>query len=268
MNIYIPTYKRLDRQPTLHALAAAGVPTTLVVRHEEYQQALDLAQKVSKTTGAAVFVAPITSPVNGIHETRQWIVDNAAGDKVIMMDDDLDFACRGYRKDNPLYLSRATPEDLYKAVYWMYDQLNDFALAGLGAREGNNRKPTSTDKCSRMMRAWGLRKDVFCNHGIRFDRVNGIEDFDVILQFLENGYENIISNVYVTNQAGSNTAGGCSTFRTLEYQKQQAELLQSLHPQFVKTVQKETKTAWGGAIRTDVNVQWKKAFNSYKGTPR
>ena len=39
--------------------------------------------------------------------------------------------------------------------------------------------------------------------------------------------------------------------------------LAALHPDFVKVVEKYTKTSWGGGIRTDVRIAWKKAYESY-----
>jgi hypothetical protein len=228
-----------------------------VARSEEAVQAATAAQNAKNTR---VFVLP--HPVNGIGETRQAIIDNHVGDKIIMMDDDLTFACRGKRTDNPLYLSPMDDASLHNAITWMWDGLDDYHLVGLGAREGNNRKPEPEEKCCRMMRAWGLRIDTFRKHKFDFTRINCMEDFDVILQFLTHGYENIVSNVFVTNQAGSNTAGGCQTYRTLEVQGEAAKTLASLYPEFVKVVEKETKTAWGGGKRLDVNVQWKKAYAS------
>jgi len=48
----------------------------------------------------------------------------------------------------------------------------------------------------------------------------------------------------------------------MEVQSQGAERLKELHPDVVEVVEKETKTAWGGATRKDVKVQWKKAFKT------
>jgi hypothetical protein len=44
-----------------------------------------------------------------------------------------------------------------------------------------------------------------------------------------------------------------------------AKGLAELHPGFVKVVRKETKGAWGGGERVDVQIQWKKAWESSRG---
>jgi hypothetical protein len=70
----------------------------------------------------------------------------------------------------------------------------------------------------------------------------------------------VVLNNWCNNQAeGSSADGGCSTYRTPELQAQAARLLAELHAPYVKVVEKETKTAWGGGTRTDVMIQWKRA---------
>ena len=71
---------------------------------------------------------------------------------------------------------------------------------------------------------------------------------------------NVCLNEWVHNQGGSGSAGGCSTYRTPEIQAEAAHKLHEHHRPFVKVVKKTTKTAWGGGERTDVIVQWKKAY--------
>jgi hypothetical protein len=249
--IYIPTYKRLDRQPTAKCLRDVGAYFALVVRPEEAEQAVAM--------GYDIRVLPAS--VSNIGQTRQWIMDNAEDDAVLMMDDDLAFAVRGKREDNPLYLSNATRDDVRRMITWMYEQLTDkYALVGISAREGNNRKPEATEMNTRMMRCWGIHVPTFKKVGASFETMPCMEDFDVFLTFLTNGYPNLVSNTWTTNQAGSNTDGGCSTYRTLEVQGQAAEALAAKYPGIVKAVEKETKTAWGGGRRKDVTVYWKKAY--------
>lgn len=262
MRVYIPTYQRLDRQPTAEALVKAGVNVVLVVRPEEYPKAVEVAAKLVVRHGTPVKVWQLPATVANIGQTRQWIMENADDVIVVMMDDDLVFARRGLRDDNPLYLSSCDNGDIYWMVEWMYGTVPDYALAGISAREGNNRKEGQFETCARMMRAWAIHRQTFFDIGARFDNLPCIEDFDVILHFLVNGYDNIINNIYTTNQAGSNVAGGCSTYRTLEVQADAARALAAKYPEFVKAVTKTTKGSWGGGERVDVNIQWKKAFKS------
>lgn len=262
MKVYIPTYKRLDRQLTAEALAKAGVPVCLVVRPEEAPGAAGVAAKLSQQYKTAVQVAQLPEGIENIGQTRQWVMENTDEEIVIMMDDDLVFARRGLREDNPLYLSPCEDVDINTMVEWLYRTVPDYALAGISAREGNNRKEGSYESCARMMRAWAIHRPTFEQIDARFDLLPCIEDFDVILKFLTNGYANIINNEFTTNQAGSNVDGGCSTYRTLEVQADAARALAAKYPLFVQTVEKTTKGAWGGGTRTDVKIFWKKAYQS------
>ena len=114
-----------------------------------------------------------------------------------------------------------------------------------------------------MMRVLGYNKKYLEREQITFGRIPVMEDFDITLQLLRRGYPNMILNHWVHNQGGSDTTGGCSTFRTPELQEKAANMLKEFHPNFVKVVEKETKTSWGGKKRTDVTVYWKKAYKSY-----
>jgi hypothetical protein len=48
----------------------------------------------------------------------------------------------------------------------------------------------------------------------------------------------------------------------LEVQAAAAEALAAKYPGIVKAVEKETKGSWGGGVRKDVTVYWKKAYAS------
>jgi hypothetical protein len=259
MRVFIPTYKRLNRQPTLQALNAAGVATVLVVRPEEAQEALDLARSLNlAANGGQVFVLP--EGITNLAQTRQVLMENVEDDVVFMMDDDLSFAVRGKREDNPLYLSTAEASDIQEMVEKVYEYCKKEGLAGVSMREGNNRKEEEVDYCSRMCRAWAVHMPTFRAIGAKFEQYPSVEDFDITLQFLLAGKRNAVLNNFTTNQYGSNTEGGCSEYRTMDVQKEAAEALARKYPLFVKTVSKETKTSWGGETRVDVHVQWKKAY--------
>ena len=82
----------------------------------------------------------------------------------------------------------------------------------------------------------------------------------MLLQSLTRGFSNVVLNDYCQNQGGSNTSGGCSTYRTPEVHADACYHLEELFPKFVTVVDKTTKAAWGGGTRKDVRVQWKKAL--------
>lgn len=218
----------------------------------------------SDVVGAYVVKTPIE--INGIGPTRQWIIDQAQDKKIVMLDDDLVFAAR--REDEPTKFREATSGELSTLIGNIDALLNNYAHVGVATREGGNRDTDDYRLNTRLLRVLAYRTDVLRNEGIRFDRLELMEDFDVALQLLRAGYANIKINWMVHNQRSSNSPGGCSTYRTLEKQSQAARGLRDYHPKFVSVVQKTTKTAWNGATRDDCIIQWKRAFCAdTAGTP-
>jgi hypothetical protein len=150
----------------------------------------------------------------------------------------------------------------------MFEELEDilrgFAHTGVAMREGANRNTDRRMYATRMARVIGYNLVKARKAGLRFDRVPGMDDFDATLQLLKQGHANVVINWMVQNQGGSQTLGGCSTWRTMETQSAAARKLAELHPGYVKVVQKHTKTSWQGQAREDVIVQWKRCLNDHE----
>jgi hypothetical protein len=247
MRIFVPSRGRWALPHTLTRLPESILKrTTLVVPPDEYDNYHSVYPDVH-----------IAAPgVYSIGAVRQWITEQA--DKVCMVDDDLTFATR--RGDEPNKFRPATMGEIGDMFYVIEAMLREDPHIGVATREGGNVFTGNVKFNTRILRILAYDTNVLRKHGIRFDRMEIMEDFDVALQLLELGYANYCINWIVHDQKGSGTYGGCSTYRTLESQAEAAHKLKALHPEFVKVIQKETKTAWGGGTRTDVRISWKKAY--------
>jgi hypothetical protein len=248
MEIYIPTRNRVF-QETFSSLPEAFQKMVVFVT--------PWGDDCIRGTARVLRTPP---EIQGIGPTRQWIIDNAKSNKIVMLDDDLVFATR--RKDAPTKFIPSTPEDIALLFTVIGNRLNNYAHVGVATREGGNRDITDGVVNTRLLRILAYRVDMLRAESIRFDRLEFMEDFDVTLQLLRAGYENFKINWIVHNQRSSNAPGGCSTYRTLEGQSKAARELKRYHPEFVSVVTKTTKTAWNGATRDDVTIQWKRAFDS------
>lgn len=254
MEVFIPTLARPNRQETWKNLPdVVRERTTLLVNYEDSN---------NYTRYPHILLPP---EVKGIGKVRQWVIENA-GPKVVMLDDDLRFAVR--RTDDPTKFQDATQDEITKMFEGISAALNVYAHVSVSTREGGNRNTADFVWDTRLLRVLAYRTDILQRKGISFDRLPVMEDFDVTLQLLREGYSNVALNWIVQDQLGSNLAGGCSTYRTLAVQRKAALELQALHPDFVTVVTKQTKTAWQGQERTDVRIQWKKARDSYRGVHR
>jgi len=257
MDIIIPSSGRPDRQPTLEQLVRAGLRPILLVQFNEFSM-------YKECWGSIARVHPLPPSITTIAPTRQWILEHVGeSDRFCMVDDDLWFYTR--REEDRGRLRELTPYELREGFQTLDDLLKPdmvrhVAHAGFAAREGANRNTDPYIYNTRIMRVLGYRRSTLIDENIRFDAVEVMEDFHVALSLLEKGYGNVVANNWCHNQAGSGAQGGCSVWRTPELQARAAHRLAELHPGLVRVVQKETKTAWGGGVRTDVVVQWKKAF--------
>lgn len=253
MLIFVHSSGRADISlPTLDHLLAGPLhkQVRLVVQDREAKAYAARHPKVK------TIVLP--SKIRRLSPTRQWLLENSPTDKFILMDDDLAFACR--RHDDPTRFLHSEPEETAKALIKMEGLLDKFAHVGMLGREGGNRVTEPIVYCTRMMRVLGYRKSIVHDKvGARFDRLPIKQDFDMTLQLLRAGYDNAVLATHVQNQAGSNTSGGCSVYRNPGMMRTASIQLAKLHPGFVKVVEKETKAAWGGGVRTDVQIAWKKA---------
>lgn len=256
MKLYIPTVGRAGRLETLRPFIGGMVPkqsVALVVGHDD---------KAGYPANFEILRTP--KGLSGIGPTRQWIVDNhdvhKYGGKMCMLDDDLRFAKR--RTDDPSKFTDMSALDFADMFRCISETLETYAHVGVCAREGGNRNHHNM-LSTRMLRVLAHDVRVLKKEGIRYDELPVMEDFNVCLRLLRAGYPNIVLAAWTQdNVGGSNSSGGCSTYRTMELQAQGAQMLYERHPNFVKLVQKTTKTAWGGGTRTDVQVQWKNAYRS------
>lgn len=252
MDIVIPSRGRshLD-MASVRALEEAGLNVSVVVPVSEVR---DYTRWSSGTTRI------LACPATGIANTRQWIVDNVGNDATVcMVDDDLTFFHR--RSDDPTKLRAITPEELCAAFDQLERTLSDSVPhAGFATREGANRNTDALHWNTRILRVLAYHRPTLVKEGITFGRMLVMEDFDVALRLLRTGRHNVILNNFAHNQPGSGTEGGCSVYRTMEVQAEAAHQLAKLHPGFVRVVEKETKTSWGGQKRTDVQISWKKAL--------
>lgn len=263
MHLFIHTLGRVNKQDTLKFLSQDLRNRLFFVIQEKE---LDKWSLVGKPAGSQLLVLP--PAITTLSPTRQYILEYAAGqgmDKIVMMDDDLRFSKRDLqaKAEEKTKLHQASPAEVqYLFDCILEDALDEHCHAGVSAREGNNHNEQKYARITRMMRVLAYRPKAVLDLGCRFDRLCTKQDFDMTLQLLRAGKPNYVTYAYAQDQGGSQVSGGCATYRTPQMMAEDSYHLANLHPGFVKVVLKETKGAWGGGVRTDVTIAWKKAFLS------
>lgn len=203
----------------------------------------------------------MVAPVKGISATRQWIMDYHVGSgKLLMFDDDLKFAKR--RLDDPTKFEAIPPQDWRMAAMLdlMWDALDDAPVVGLASRGGANRDTRPWRLNQRLFDVMGFNMHVVRSEGFRYQK-RFMEDFDLQLQFLTAGYPTLMLNAYTKDDFGSNTDGGCSTYRDAYGQMLASLELWEDWSDYVGI--RKVKSTWDGiGQRYDVTVQWSKAFKA------
>lgn len=258
MEVFIPSRSRWQRSKTLEALRTAKRRHEGWDRNKVYLVVPEAQQRKYRRLAAQHRIAVLGCPEDGIAATRRWIGEQAT-DRFLMLDDDLIFNRRRDMKDPKLYPFNDT--DMGHMLLYVSRMLDYFAHVSIGPRQFNNHI-TTEDKfpffeVGRPLRALAYRKKEFlrCEHG----RVRIMEDFDITLQLIAQGYRNCIITQYTNDQGGTQAPGGCSDYRDEELHAREVKRMHKLHPQYTTIVEKKNKTG-GLRERLELRINWQKAY--------
>jgi len=264
MIIYIHSMGRAGIVKTLKYLSDEQLERTImVVADEEFTD-------YKRNYGKIVKIKKLPEKLSnvGVPGQKQFTYENT-DENICYLDDDLHFSVR---KGDGVKIRPCTKDD----VDGMLDLLegwiveDDYAMVGVSTRNGNHLVGEDYAEVVRMYAAFAINTKTFKKEGAILNRVKLRYDFDVFLYMMEHGYPNRLTYKYAFGMT-SGTKGGCALYRTPELMESQAYKLQKLHPPgVVKVVTVTSKSGWddmastgdGLTTRTDVNIQWKKAFKN------
>jgi hypothetical protein len=224
---------------------------------------LDRYRKALDGTGVRVLDVGLAQ---NLGEKREIIANYAAQrgeDKFVMCDDDVMLYIRKSRTVWNLRYPQPWEVDLF--FEHLEKSLDNYAMVGVSAREGNNRMGVGRfplfEECIRAMRIYGFRTEDYLS--IAANRLTEMADIDTTLQFLRSGRKNAVYYYWANGQPTSNLPGGCSNYRTVASHEKICHQLQALHPDFVRLRQKRNKSDQHGfGTRAEVTISWKRAYES------
>lgn len=262
MRIYIPTLGRVEAwtRPENRQLTFHWIPV-------EWKKHLWLCVHQREADAFSWWEQKIVVDKVGAPHARQQIVEHATRSyedpRIAMFDDDLRFARR--EKDWVVKFgsaSQSTEQDVSDALEMLFERLNEYAMVGISARQGNQSRPERIgEENKRMMRSFGVRTDVLHSTGIRFDKYPFWEDFHVALSLLRRGYPNYLILEHMTDGI-TNKPGGCAEYRTNAALAACREAFLAEHAPYAQPNDKST-SAWSGAeaeTAPDLRISWLKAF--------
>ncbi len=244
VEFYIPTRGRRHRQVTLDELDTTKAKFWVV--HREGERPYNLPDEVES----------LVCLEEGLSVKRDFIYQHAAARDVICVQIDDD--CRLYKRtDGPgSYLEKVT--DVTELVAVIQQAVADgYFHGGLSQRTGNNREPEYARENGKIVCfMWHYMVDVF------FGETPVMADYNVTLDLLTRGYKNLIFYEWCCNQS-SGDEGGCAFYRTKQVVEDTAHFLAEKYPEVCRTdVKFSTGKGIFGGKRTDVRVQWKKAWRN------
>jgi len=264
MNVFIPSISRHSR-----AEIAAGPLCQLDGFAVHYVVPPEQMNEYSLSigdSGYGAFTGILGCEEKGIAATRRWIGEYCKSfgiEKFMMLDDDIRFLIR--KSPEVWNLREATGDETHGMLGVVDNLLDKYGHVGISAREGQAHMGlggvNDVSENTRTLRALAYRTEDFLS--VEHGRVDVMEDFDVNLQLLRKGIPNANTIYFAQGQKMTNAPGGCSTYRDHAVHEASANKLAELHAPFVKTRQKVNKTDKSGfGTRTEVTIQWKKAFAS------
>lgn len=236
--IFIPSIGRPEKCAKTAEKFAGNAATVTVVTQRAYER--DYALALRDTSAKLVVLPQAYTP--GIALARDFIMQYAAArgfDAVIQSDDDVSIGrrdARGYAQS--LGNHPGCYADVAKFLAEMATQTG-YALSGLRRRQGCHGKFCLAPP----IRVVAIAVAKYMTAGLSYAFAGPLsvcEDFWVALCLLRRGYAWHLDEEYTNDDTGSNTAGGCSTFRTADLQARCVRRLVDAFPEWVQAVPKDS----------------------------
>lgn len=251
MKIVIPTWKRLDRQITLKNLEKIREHVWLVVREEEYTNALKLHHQVKY----------ITDPVSNFPETIEWICKKGfPGELIYICDDDLTFTKYAPHPDFAWLKPIKGGFDAQEMYDTILQHAANYVHGGLFCNVAPIDKSSYPFKLNGRYwsNKWYDLGKVDANT-LDFTSILAAEDFNVMLQLYDRGYDGVLSFEFCASGSATNSSGGCSVYRTVDNHNRSMEQLAEKFPQYVKLYKKVQKSGpWAGLEKYGARISMRK----------
>ena len=260
IDIVICTFKRLDKQITLSNIPESYRDNvTLVVQPQEETRAREIHKNIFVLDGNDIGYAKTIKQT-----TYEWSVNRQK--HFWLMDDDLSFRFNHEIEKGVKGQKHKFTETIF------YDMISDIKKE-LDSGMFHGALGTT------WVFPWGklpyVENSRICGNKIYNKKLGdvwseidwegccGAEDFYVSLQLMTKGFSNKVWYKYVASPSDTNTIGGCSEYRDVDYHNKSMKNLQSKFPNYVTLKEKKQKSGpWKDMTKLSATISWKKAYQS------
>lgn len=222
MKIYIPTYKRVDKQITFHNLPAEFQKDVTFIINECEK---DLSFFKDKLT----IVVPDHFK---IAEKREEAFKNSSNEKFAVFDDDIRFLKRIENHTHKLI----TAED-FSEMFDFFSSVLDEPNVFLTNPKGTYLIPNLLVEYEEAIISGQVNffdGTKLLKENVKWTGLEQFEDIYVIMQMLSKGYVNRIYNKYCYAGSQINSEGGCSTHRTSTTYNESLVFLKRQFPEYIQ----------------------------------
>lgn len=249
--LVIPTYRRANDQRTYGYLPRRWKDQVVFLVDQEDRD------KLGRRYGASLINTMLYTEANSIAAKRAYLLQHCTDDKLVMLDDDLEFTVRTEAAGDKPKTRMAKEEEIGSFLDALFLKLHFYAHAGFCSRQGQNTQPRGWREVGRMQFVLGYRPEAL-RQNCFLGRIDYREDMDYTLQLLRAGLPNAICGDIGAGHKRYDAPGGCSGQRSVEDSNAAAEQLAALHPGLVRVAQRDFTMS---TPRLEVTCYWKKAFN-------
>ena len=254
MQLFIPTYRRLEKQTTWNLLPEWLKQQTLLVVHP------DEADE-HRNRGRRILICPVQGSISRV---REWIVKGAKKrgiSKIGLLDDDITYLSYSIRPRDHMpgmpWNIQAEDDDWHAALDWVVDNLEEVPIVGWGQRIS---VPMDIDINSPFRLLWSqfMNLDILPVNEIDWGFVEYSSDFSLLLQLIELGYTNRLSNRYRLIAGTTQSNGGCEAAG--RNRKKHNVSIQKLIDRYPRYVRRSYKLSGQGPEWIKVRIYWKKFY--------
>lgn len=241
----------------------AHLSPILYVRADDSQ--LDEYSKLARTYDAELMIQDPSAL--GAAQTYDSLIEHCISngtDRLVVLDDDLTFSVREHGDDGGPRYTKATPEQIAVLV-------EDFAMLTCEQMPGmsmtpimKRSQPTLISFAKPLMWAYSFYTPHFEAHPEhRFWDGKHIEarcDLNLSLKLLTDGFLlAYLATIFIPDNV--NNPGGCSTYRSIDLERQSVDHLQATYPDLVRTRKMKGWVEDPDLERDAPVIEWKKAFD-------
>jgi len=258
MKIYIPSYNRYDHISTQDFIPHKLLKDTfIVIPKSQYKK----YKKISK-----VNIICHKDSLIGISKKRDWILNQCDERYFFMIDDDLVFFLANENKK----ISPMKKSDFYRAIITMLSWMkkDKVPFVGFGSPAYLHKRTGEWEENYRPCMAYGIDKKVAIKNEIKFSYSIGNfmthDDMHFAISFLKAGYENRMSNIFITKEDRfKSKKGGILDWRKKEEIMYSLNELIKIHAPY--TYIAKGKNYFGNkTLEIKLIIKWKKLRADFK----